>query len=554
MRRLEARTLPWALASLFAAALALGAPAPGRAAARAKAGAATESALATRTALAELRRGGNAVDAVIAAALAAGVVAPTSSGLGGGGFALVHRASDHSETVLDFRETAPAGLDGAALDQRPVPDAERGKLVGVPGEARGLAELHRRFGKRPWAELVEPALRFARDGFAVDTHLAEVLGGKKQDRFRQVASLDRALWPGGKAAVVGQRVKRPELAKTLATLAAQGPESIYAGPIAADLVAAARKFGSALTTEDLAHYAVRERPPLKFAWEGYEVVTMPAPSAGGVLLAEVLGSYSRAELERAGVREPLGVHLLAETMRGAFVDRARFIGDPDFLPVDVPRLLAPARLAARKAKVSPDRTQAPRALAGDEHGTHALVVADAAGNVVSLTTTVNTAFGAKIAGEASGIVLNDELDDFTPPAATSALGIAFPPNVARPSMRPTSSMTPTIVLKDGAPVLVLGGSGGQAIAPNVTQTLLGILVHGETPEQAVKAPRFLLDPRDLSLALNSGFSDAARADLERRGEKVRIVDFPTAVQVLAFTPSGVAGASDPRKGGVALVQ
>ncbi len=546
--------LPLAAASLVSASLAFALPTPGRAAARAKAGAATESALSTRTALAELKRGGNAVDAVIAAALAAGVVAPTSSGLGGGGFALVHRASDHSDTVLDFRETAPAGIDGAALDHRPLPDAERGKLVGVPGEARGLAELHRRFGKRPWAELVEAALRFARDGFAVDMHLAEQLRGKNQARFRQVASLDRALWPGGKAALLGQRVKRPELAKTLATLAAQGPDSVYSGPIAADLVAAARQFGSAITTEDLAHYAVRERPVLEFAWEGYEIVTMPPPSAGGLLLAEVLGSYSRDELERAGVREPLGVHLLAETMRGAFVDRARFIGDPGFLPVDIQRLLLPARLAARKAKVSPDSTQTLRAIADDEHGTHALVVADAQGNVVSLTTTVNTAFGAKIAGESSGIVLNDELDDFTPRSAADALGIAFPPNVARPGLRPTSSMTPTIVLKDGKPVLALGGSGGQAIAPNVTQTLLGILVHGETPAQAVKAPRFMLNPRDLSLALNSGFSDAARADLERRGEKVKVVDFPTAVQVLAFSPSGVVGASDPRKGGVALVQ
>src|SRR5262249_11946462 len=162
--------------------------------------------------------------------------------------------------------------------------------------------------------------------------------------------------------------------KTLATLAAQGPESVYSGPIAADLVAAARKFGSALTAEDLAHYAVRERPALAFAWEGFEVVTMPPPSSGGLLLAEVLGSYSRAEPEQAGVREPLGIHLLAETMRGAFVDRARFIGDPAVLPLDVQRLLAPGRLAARKAKVSPDRTQAPRAFVDDEHGTHALVV------------------------------------------------------------------------------------------------------------------------------------------------------------------------------------
>ncbi|HTQ04793.1 MAG TPA: gamma-glutamyltransferase [Polyangiaceae bacterium] len=554
MRRPDARMLPSVLGALVALALAFTLPTPGRAAAPAKAGAATETGLATRTALAELKRGGNAVDAIVAAALVAGVVAPSSSGLGGGGFALVHRASDRSETVLDFRETAPGSLDADAFDHRPLPDEQRGKLVGVPGEPRGLAELHRRFGKRPWAELVEPALRFARDGFAVDMHLAEELGGKNQERFRRVASLDHALWPGGKAAVLGQKVKRPELAKTLGTLAASGPESLYTGPLAAGLVSAARQFGGALSASDLTHYAVRERAPLKFAWEGYEIVTMPPPSSGGILLAELLGTYSRAELEHMGVREPLGMHLLAETMRGALADRARYVGDPDFLPIDVQRLLAPARLAARKAKVSPDHTLGARGFVEEEHGTHALVVADAQGNVVSLTTTVNTAFGAKIEGDGSGIVLNDELDDFTPRAATSAFGIAFPPNAARPGRRPASSMTPTIVLKDGKPVLALGGSGGFAIAPDVAETLLGILVQGETPEVAVKSPRFFFDPRDLSLGLGSGYPDAVRADLERRGEKVKVVDFPTAVQVLAFTPGGVVGAADPRKGGVALVE
>src|SRR3954471_14995733 len=246
MRRLLSRMLPLVLGTLVASVLAVGLPGTSGARAPARAGAATESRLASRTALAMLASGGNAVDAVVAAALAAGVVAPSSSGLGGGGFAVVYRASDRGVSVFDFRETAPAAVDTTAFDRRPLPDTERGKLVGVPGEARGLAELHRRFGKRPWPELVEPAERFARDGFAVETHLASVLTDKDARRYRAVPSLARSFWSGERAALVGARVKRPELARTLHTLATSGPEALYSGPIANDIVAAARRFGGAL--------------------------------------------------------------------------------------------------------------------------------------------------------------------------------------------------------------------------------------------------------------------------------------------------------------------
>ena len=557
MRRLRSRMLPPGLVAVVTLALLGALPAPESASAApagARAGAASESRLASQTALSMLKRGGTAVDAVIAAALAAGVVAPSSSGLGGGGVAIVYQAADRSVTALDFRETAPALLDAGAFERRPLPEAERGKLVGVPGEARGLGDLHRRFGKLPWAELVEPAERFARDGFAVETHLGSVIGGKDQKRYRRVASLERAFWPGGTASLVGHRAKRPELAGTLHTLAAAGPEALYGGPIAADLITAAKKLGGTLAQEDLEHYAVRERQPLRIAWEGYEIVTMPPPSAGGLFLAEVLGSFTKTELDTLGPRTPLGMHLLAETMRGALVDRARFVGDPDVLPVDLSRVLEPARLLARKALVSPERTQGVGAIAGEDHGTHALVVADAAGNVVSLTTTVNTAFGAELAGEASGIVLNDELDDFTAQSASSALGLRFPPNAARPGRRPTSSMMPTLVFRDGKPVLALGGSGGYAIPPSVTETLLGILVRGETPDVAVKSPRFRFDSKDYALLLDGAFPAAVREDLVRRGETLRMSDSTSAVQLLSFTAAGIVGAADPRKGGAALVQ
>ena len=546
--------LPLVVGTLVASVLAAGLPRTSGARAPARAGAATESRLASRTALAVLARGGNAVDAVIAAALVAGVVAPSSSGLGGGGFAVVYRAADRGVSVFDFRETAPAAIDTAAFERRPLPAAERGKLVGVPGEARGLAELHRRFGKRPWAELVEPAERYARDGFGVETHLASVIASADAPRYRAAASLARVFWHGEMPVVVGTRVKRPELARTLHVLATSGPEALYSGPIASDIVAAARRFGGALAADDLRAYAVREREPLRFAWEGYEIVTMPPPSAGGLFLAEVLQSFTRDELARAGLDSGLGLHLLAEVMRGALADRAHYSGDPDVLPVDTRALFAPGRLAARKARILPERTRSVAALAGEDHGTHALVVADADGNVVSLTTTVNTAFGAEIDGETSGIVLNDELDDFTARSATDALGVRSPPNSARPALRPTSSMMPTLVLRGGKPVFALGGSGGYSIPPSVTYTLLRLLVRGETPQNAVSSPRFRFDSNDYALLLDGRFPGAVRADLTRRGETVRTSDATSAVQVLAFTPGGVAGAADPRKGGAALME
>jgi gamma-glutamyltranspeptidase/glutathione hydrolase len=194
------------------------------------------------------------------------------------------------------------------------------------------------------------------------------------------------------------------------------------------------------------------------------------------------------------------------------------------------------------------------ALAREDHGTHALVVADADGNIVSLTTTVNTGFGAEIEGAASGVVLNDELDDFSAETTSSALGVRFPPNVARPARRPTSSMMPTIVLRANKPVFVVGGSGGYSIPPSVTETLLRLLVRGETPETAVQSPRFRFDSHDYALLVDARYPEALRADLAKRGEIVRTSDATSAVQVLALTPSGVVGAADPRKGGAALVE
>ena len=543
-----------AFATVSGMSLALAAPAPeNRPKAQARGqGVTSESRAATQAALAELRAGGSAADAAVVGALVAGVASPSSSGLGGGGFAVVYSAADKKASVLDFRETAPKSLDVAAFERRPLPSVERGKLVGVPGEPAGLYELNRRFGKRAWRELVAPAERLARRGFPVEHHLAELLASSGAKQYQRDAGLTSVYFPGGKPALLGQLLTNPKLAKTLARLRNEGPRAFYTGAIAEDVVAAAKAQGGALSREDLAEYRVRERAPLVAPWEGYEVVTMPPPSAGGLLLLESLALFGRGELERAGLGTALGVHLLAEAMRGATADRACCIGDPDFVNVEPQKLLAPERLAKRKKLIAADRTHLVQRFLESTTGTHHLVVADASGNVVSLSTTVNSPFGSDITAEKSGIVLNDELDDFTANADSKKLGVKDNPNAARPGARPVSSMTPTIVLRAGRPVLALGGSGGTSISPNVTQVLLASLVGGLTPEAAVSAPRFRLAAKDATLLLDEGYSEAVRAELRWRGEIVKAnPNTSAAVQLLGWSEAGLSGAADPRKRGLA---
>ena len=273
----------------------------------------SESARATHEGVNVLSNGGNAVDAAVTSALVAGVTNPSSSGLGGGGFALVFMASEGKAHALDFRETAPAAVD-PTLFEGPR-EEKRGKLVGVPGEVAGLYELHRRFGKKPWKELVLHAESAARRGFAVEQHLAAVVTQKGHESFKRDAALKAFLYPAGKALGLGQNVRRPALARTLHRIAQEGPKAFYSGPIAAEIARVAREAGGALAESDLESYSVKERAPLRTTWEGFEVVTMPAPSAGGLMLAQALALNSRAELRALGHNTPAYVHVLAEGMR-----------------------------------------------------------------------------------------------------------------------------------------------------------------------------------------------------------------------------------------------
>jgi gamma-glutamyltranspeptidase/glutathione hydrolase len=541
---------------------------------------ATENGMATRVGIEALRSGANAVDTAIAVAFALGVVQPASSGIGGGGFALVWDASQRKMTALDFREVGPGALDPAALEYRPKPPVAtgRGAMIGVPGEIAGLYELHRRFGRRSFADDVAPAVALAENGYAASDHLAR-LALAYHAQINWSAQLHALFKPTDWAVGTGHRIVNHDLGRTLARIGAEGPKAFYDGNVAEEMVRAARAAGGTLSRADLRAYRSIEREPLKVNWEGHTVYTMPPPSAGGLLLAETLGMFSKADLEPLGLGTGAYDHLLAETFRGAIVDRMRAIGDPAFVDNNVSALMERVRLLDRRAHIALDQTRPSPKFFLQEHGTTHFIVVDAQGNVVSLTTTINDAFGAMVSTETTGVILNNELDDFATKAVTTMLrtgsetpestvpetSTAAPgPNEPRAFARPTSSMTPTIAFKDGLPVLAVGGSGGLRIATGVTQAFLARTVFHETVERCVAGGRIHTPadegpPQMPVIELDEDAPDALVQDLRSRGEIVRVVPNYSGIQMVAIDrgPGGatnITAASDPRKGGVARVE
>lgn len=530
---------------------------------------------ATRAALDIMAAGGTAADGAVAAALVLGVVNPTASGIGGGGFALVYTANDGKVTAFDFRETAPASYSPDVLwpPKKPTDPAPkdrfgwtgpRGGSAGVPGEPAGLELLARRFGKKSLADDAAPAAWLAQNGFYLSKHTAETAALFKA-RVETMPIMAASFLPGGAPAGVAARVRRPELAATLVRYGAEGKRSIYEGPTAQKIVDAVRGAGGTMTREDLAGYAVKERAPLTRTVDGRTIYTMPAPSAGGLMLLEALSMYGASHtspLVPLGFGSSAYLHSVAEIMRGAFADRARSAGDPDLDP-DVDKAFAgalePAQLAARRARIDPMKTHAPVDFKTKEQGTSHLVVADAAGNVVSLTTTVNGPFGSSIVAGDSGILLNNELDDFTSVEDAKAFNLKDGgPNRPRPRARPVSSMTPTIVLEGGAPILALGGSGGTRIATGATQAALARLLFDLDPNACVAHPR--LHTQGAVLFVDPELAPDVREGLRTRGETVKEDPFTgSAIQMIAWerkpsTPVKMLAAADPRKGGMAAAR
>jgi gamma-glutamyltranspeptidase/glutathione hydrolase len=564
---------------------------------------AAEHRLASEAGVEMLRRGGNAVDAAAAAALATGVVNPSSSGIGGGGFMVLWDASRGRATTIDFRESAPrraredmfVRADGSL-------DAEGSKTgplaVGVPGELRGLALALARHGRLSFADVVQPAIRIAREGFAIEAHLAAQIASGR-DRLAADPELARVfLHEDGSPRPEGEVLRRPALAATLERLAEVGVEDFYEGEIAVDIVRAtsgarggghaldagdagsgSRERGAldasdnasaasgsggrgpALDAADLAAYRPIEREPLRIRYRGRTILAMAPPSSGGGVLGEVLGVLGAYDLETIGRDGATWPHLLADTLKAAFADRATWYGDPAFTAVPLTRLLGAKHLDGlrsrlRASRAVPSAEFAPRPAAADDAGTSHISVVDADGNAASLTTSVNTGFGAGLAVPGRDIVLNNTMDDFAAqPGKPNAFGlVGSGANAIAAGKRPLSSMTPVIVLEGGRVRLVAGASGGPLIITSTLQTLVGVIDFGLDARQAVEAPRIHHQWMPEVLMVEEAVPAATKASLKRLGHKVVPLPPRASVQAVQVTGTGAArrlqATSDPRKGGL----
>lgn len=482
-----------------------------------------------------LARGGNAVDAAVATAFALAVTHPSAGNIGGGGFMIV-RTPDGRATAFDYRERAPLkatrtmylGPDGQIV--RSLTDT--GYLApGVPGTVRGLELAHKRFGKLPWKAVVMPAVRLAEEGFAVSAGLARDLNAQVAGPMAAFpASVAAYGKPGGGQWAEGDRLVLADLGRTLRAIAGKGAKAFYKGWIADRIADDMKANGGLITKRDLAAYEAKVRTPLKGTYRGYEIVSMPPPSSGGVALLSMLGMLERHDVAALGHGSSDLIHLQAEAMRRAFADRAEYLGDPDFVDVPVAKLLSPDYIRARAATIDPKRASTSAeigpglpARAEPTDTTHFTVV-DKDGNVVANTYTLNDAYGSGVVAKGTGVLLNDEMDDFAAkPGTPNLFGLVQGErNAIAPRKRPLSSMTPTIVLDKGAPWLVTGAAGGPTIITAVLQTIVNVVDFGMNVQQAVDAPRVHHQwlPDEI-LHERMGMPKDVQEALRARGHKVR---------------------------------
>ncbi|MCZ6777518.1 MAG: gamma-glutamyltransferase [Acidobacteria bacterium] len=518
-----------------------------------------------------LRSGGNVIDAAVAVGFALAVTYPRAGNLGGGGFLLYRRASDGASFFIDFRERAPRSANAALFRTKDgKPDLEKiqsGPLsVGVPGSPAGLCLAAKRFGSLPLEKLAAPAVRLARKGFPVSETLAESLARAWEwDTLNKDEGASNTFGRDGRPLQEGDLLRQPDLADILESIGRKGPDAFYKGDFAARLAGGLKKLGGIMDERDLAEYAAAERTPLKGKFRDVEIVTSPPPSAGGVMLLMMLNMLESAQLEQYGHNSSESIHLMAEAMRRAFADRSEYLGDPDFSEVPVQRLTDPAYAHERWADVSLERATPSSqigpgiaALAEGPHTTHYSIM-DAEGNAVSVTTTLNWGYGSGILIPGTGVLLNNEMDDFSlGPEAPNLYGlIGREANEVEPAKRMLSSMTPTLVLRDGKAWLVLGSPGGSRIPNAVLQVLLNRTVFDLPLREAVEAPRVhhQWKPDRLDLEKRGIPADVAR-NLEKRGHTLRPSPWWIGEVNVAELDAGmgrVLGVADPRRGGVVAV-
>jgi gamma-glutamyltranspeptidase/glutathione hydrolase len=509
-----------------------------------------------------LRRGGNAVDAAVATGFAMAVTYPRAGNIGGGGFMVIHSA-DHGDVAIDYRETAPAttkttiflGADGR-------PDASKSRDsalgIGVPGTVAGLTLALEKYGSGKFTlpDLLRPAIDLAREGTVVTDDTADTLPDWHRRLARWPASGKIFSRPDGTSLREGDRLVQTDLAVTLSAVAEHGARGFYEGPVAEKLVKAIVEAGGIMTSDDLKSYRAIVRAPVRGSYRGFDIVSMPQPSSGGIVLLETLNMLEGFPMRELKQGSAPSLHLLIEAMKRAYADRARYLGDPDFVNAPVATLISREYAARQRASIDPQRatpwTDALSATPPREgsNTTH-FSVADGMGNAVSNTYTLNFSYGLGMVAEGTGVLLNNELDDFTAsPGASNAYGlVGFEANLPGPGKRPLSSMSPTIVLKDNRPVLVTGSPGGSRIISTVLQVIVNVLDYGMEVAAAVAAPRVHHQWLPDEVRIERGFEEDTLAALRERGHHLVQPLGQTSANSIALTANGMIGAPDPRTRG-----
>lgn len=534
--------------------------------------------LASKAGIEMVKAGGNAIDAAVATGFALAVVHPQAGNLGGGGFFLL-RTSSGAVHFLDFREKAPAAAAANMyLDEKGnvIKDLSTigYKAIAVPGSVAGLVMAQKKWGKLKLQKVMEPAILLAKIGFPLSYEDAQDFKDKHLTKFATSAKLFQR---NGDFYRQGENFRQPELAKTLERIASN-PNSFYKGDLAREMVNALRKGGSIITEEDLANYEVKEREPVRGTYRGLEVISAPPPSSGGIALIQMLNILEGYDLAKMGSRSASSIHLTVEAFRRAMFDRAEFLGDPDFSKIPVAQLIDKKYGNAWRDTIDPFHASSSRdlqrpggifndldrvarldrdhAIPEPEHTTHYSVV-DAAGNAVSVTTTLNDSFGSRVALEGLGFLMNDEMDDFAAKQGVpNAYGlIQGPANAVGANKRPLSAMTPTIVLKDGRLFMVLGSPGGPRIITTVANILMGVVDYGMTIQEAVNAPRFHHQWLPDSIRMEKvGFSPDTIKLLSDRGHKLDFTGYWSDGECIAIDPKTGErlGGSDARNNGKAV--
>lgn len=520
---------------------------------------ASVDAMATQAGVDILKQGGNAVDAAVAVGYALAVTHPQAGNLGGGGFMLL-RTKDGATTAIDFREMAPAGATrDMFLDEQGNPDSKKSLTSplasGTPGTVAGLSLALEKYGSLPLNSVVRPAIKLAQEGFIVNDALADDLKTYGSEVLPHHENSKAIFWKDGEPLKKGDKLVQQDLANSLTMIAENGPDAFYKGEIARQIAQQMQQNGGLITTDDLAAYQAVERTPVSGEYRGYQIFSMPPPSSGGIHIVQILNILENFDMKKYGFGSADAIQIMAEAEKYAYADRSEYLGDPDFVNVPWQALTSKAyaksiagQIDINKAKPSSEIRPGKLAPYESDQTTHFSVV-DKDGNAVAVTYTLNTTFGTGIVAGNTGILLNNQMDDFSAkPGVPNVYGlVGGEANAVGPKKRPLSSMSPTIVVKDGKTWLVTGSPGGSRIITTVLQMVVNTIDFGMNVAEATNAPRFHHQWLPDELRVEKGFSPDTLKLLEQKGQKVALKEAMGSTQSIMVGPDGeLYGASDPR--------